>query len=60
MIITIQDLRKAKMCNKGVRQFAKLHGLDWNNFIKNGIDEKEVAHIENAMAQRVIEAANGK
>ncbi len=59
MIVTMRDVRKAKMCSVGARAFFIRHGLDWGDFLKNGIDAKIVMATGDAMAQRVVEVANG-
>lgn len=57
MILTINHVKQAKMCTKGARLFFKKYNLDWADFIKNGIDEKELGHIDDAMKDKVIGVA---
>jgi len=42
MKIYMSDLRKAKMCAKGARSFAGRNGIDWTDFLKNGIDISKI------------------
>ena len=60
MIITMRDIRAAKMCSLGARAFFIRHGLDWSAFLKNGIDSDKVLATGDAMAIRVVEVASGK
>lgn len=57
----MSDVRKAKMCASGTRDFFKTHGLDFQDFLKNGIDAAILESLNDAMALQVIEAAkNGR
>ena len=60
MIITMRDMRAAKMCSRGVRQFFKRHGFDWSDFLKNGIEAEKLLATGDAQAARVVEVARGK
>ena len=57
MKIYITDVRKAKMCGRGARQFFARHKLDWMDFVKNGIDERTLLKTEDAMAKQCIDVA---
>lgn len=57
LIITMRDIRAAKMCSRGARTFFKRHGLDWTDFLKNGIPAWKLAATGDAMALQVVEAA---
>ena len=57
MIITMRHIRKAKMCSKGGRAFAKKHNVDWEDFLKNGVDSKDFEDMDDAMVQKVLEIA---
>jgi len=60
MIITMRDIRRAKMCSVGARAFFIRHGLDWQSFLKQGIDSDKVLATGDAMAKRVVEVASGQ
>ena len=49
-------------CSRGMREFAKQQGLDWEDFLANGIDSAILGRIDDEMVRRVIEGAerNGK
>lgn len=47
-----------KMCIPGAKTFFKRHGLDWDDFIRNGIDEEILAEINDGMANEVIRKAH--
>jgi hypothetical protein len=38
VIVTMRDVRATKGCARGARAFAQRHGLDWTDFLENGVD----------------------
>ena len=49
------------MCSKGTRKFFAEHELDFQDFLKNGIDEHLLLNTNDAMAKRLVEVAkNGR
>lgn len=56
-MLTHADMRACKYCNRGAREFADRHGINWQSFLQQGVDTKELAHIDDAMLARVIEYA---
>jgi len=59
MIITVSDLRRSQVCPKARVWFAK-HGLDWRDFVRNGIDADKLTATGDAIALRVVEEARGR
>ena len=57
MRITMRDIRAAKMCSRGARQFFDRHGLDWGDFVRNGVLIEIIENIDDAMAQQVVGVA---
>ena len=60
MIVTMRDIRAAKMCSSGTRAFFKRHGLDWHSFLKEGIQAELLESTGDAMAIRLVEVARGQ
>lgn len=60
MIVTMRDIRAAKMCSRGARKFFERHGLDWSAFVKQGIPAEKLAATGDAMALQVVEVARGR
>ena len=60
MIITMRDIRKAKMCSRGARAFFERHDLDWDAFLKTGVDAQKLLATGDAMAAKVVEVASGR
>ena len=57
----MSDIRKANMCSKGTRAFFLARGWDFQEFLKNGLDEEFFIKTGDAMALQVVEVArNGK
>lgn len=59
-VIRMPDVRRAFMCSRGAREFFDRHGLDWQDFLKNGILASKVLATGDYMAQRVVEVARGQ
>ena len=53
----MRDVRAAKMCSRGARNFLTRHGIDWSEFIKHGIDAAVIEATGDAMAKKVVEVA---
>lgn len=60
MKIYMSDIRNAKMCARGTRAFFMLHGLDFQDFLKNGIDVEIILRTQDAMAIQVVELKYGR
>lgn len=60
LTIRMRDIRAAKMCSSGARQFFERHNLDWSGFLKNGIEAEKLLATGDAMARRVVEVAHGR
>jgi hypothetical protein len=52
--IRMAHIRGAQMCSSGVRDWAKLHNIDFNDFLKNGIDVEVVRNTGDALALQVV------
>ena len=59
--IRMEHIRAAKMCSSGTRDFFKRYNLDWQDFLKNGIDAEEFRKTKNELAMQVVRIAeNGR
>lgn len=58
--IYMKHIRMAKMCSKGTRAFFQKHGIDWIEFLKNGVPASVLVETKDAMALRVVEVACGR
>ena len=59
--VTMRHIREARMCSKGTRAFFEAHGLDWNEFLREGIDATKLEATGDAMAIKVVGVAkNGR
>lgn len=61
-VVTISDFRSCLYCVKGVRYGFERYGLDFNDFLENGISGKTLLTVSNgdAMVTEVVEAAYGR
>lgn len=53
--ITISDVRRAGHCVSGARDWFERHGLDFRDFVKNGISEDDFLASGDALAAAVVE-----
>lgn len=42
IIVTVADVRRSKKCMSGAREFAALHGYDYNRFLAEGIPASQI------------------
>lgn len=54
MKITVNDLKKNGYCHPGCRVFCKRYGIDWMDFLKNGIDSEILLATDNALAVNLV------
>lgn len=56
--VYVRHLRLAGFCLvPGGRDWFNLHGLDWRDFVKNGIPVSKVERIDDLLCKRVCEIA---
>ncbi|MEW6415790.1 MAG: hypothetical protein AB1482_11105 [Pseudomonadota bacterium] len=66
VIVTVNDVRAAKLCTQGAREWFSRHGLDWAGFLAAGLPDAAILATGDAMAERAViaahirEAAHGK
>tara|TARA_B100000519_G_scaffold170166_1_gene155725 strand:- start:3589 stop:3759 length:171 start_codon:yes stop_codon:yes gene_type:complete len=56
----MRDIRAAKQCSRGARAFFERHGLDWQDFLENGVPAEKLLATGDAMAERTVEVARGR
>lgn len=61
IIIKLEHARQLGYCSKGMRRLCEKYGLDYLDFIKNGISAEKLLSITNNdwMVQQVVEVARG-
>jgi hypothetical protein len=60
IIVTVQDLRAARLCFQGSRPWLARHGLSWQEFLANGIQAETLEATGDALARRVIAQARAR
>lgn len=60
IIVTVQDLRAARLCFQGSRPWLTRHGLSWQEFLANGIEAEVLQATGDALAIRVIAQARAR
>lgn len=60
MIIRVEHGWQMGYCSSGMREFATRYNLDWESFLLNGIEETELAKIDDHMVTKMIEVAHGQ
>lgn len=56
----MRHVRAAKFCSAGARTWWKHHGLDWSDFLDNGIEPETLLQTGDALAARVVEIARNE
>lgn len=59
--LTMAHFRHLKYCSRGVREFFSKYGLDYSDFLRNGISAEKLLRVSNndAMVAKAVEVANG-
>lgn len=63
MKIYMRDVRSCFLCSAGTREFFNKHGLDFSDFLKNGITEEQLIKTNDLQAKKVVDyvrKANGQ
>lgn len=60
VIVTIKDIRQLKYCSRGARKFFAKNGLDWSDFLANGVPAELLEETGDAMAIKLCEVARGR
>jgi len=55
LTITMNDVSKAGHCAKGARAWFRRHGLDFRDFLKNGISAQDFIDKGDALSAQVVE-----
>lgn len=55
--VTMNDVRNAKLCSVGARQWFKMNNLDWSSFLKVGIPEEKLLETGDGLALKAVEVA---
>jgi hypothetical protein len=56
-VVTINHVRAAGLCVHGTRTWFARHGLDFRDFLANGMPASALLATGDAMVQRVVEIA---
>lgn len=56
-ILRIDDITAINLCHHGARKVAINLGIDWWDFLQNGIDIDRIKHIDDVNVQNAIKMA---
>lgn len=54
MIVTVSDIRATGHCVLGIRAWFDSHDLDFNHFMRHGIDAETLLATNDGLAHRVV------
>lgn len=54
MIVRIGDVRAAGYCVQGARRWAESHGIDFKDFLRDGIDAEVLRQSGDGLALRLL------
>ena len=62
IVVRIEHCRKLLYCSRGIRDLFARYGLDYSDFLANGIDAQTLLEASNydAMVEAVVEVARGE
>lgn len=67
VIVTMRDIRAIEGCSRGARYFCRTHGINWTDFLANGVPAETLEATGDAKALRLTayarqraEAENGR
>lgn len=55
-VITLKDVRVAKLCSAGAREWFRHHKLDWMDFLKNGIPASKLLATNDELGKKLVES----
>jgi hypothetical protein len=58
--VTLADLRASRLCFAGARPWFRRHGLDWQAFLREGLDAETLRATGDPFALRVIAVAEAR
>lgn len=58
--ITVTDVRRLGICAAGQKRWWNQHGLDFTDFLKNGILAQDLLAAGDAWAEKVVAAKLGR
>ncbi len=56
-IVKVKHVRAASLCTGGARRWFTSRGLDWNEFLTNGLPASVIGQFDDPIAARAIEEA---
>jgi arsenate reductase-like glutaredoxin family protein len=56
-IVRVKHIRQAGYCASGARAWFQRHGIDYPDFLKNGIDAERILAIGDHLGSVVVECA---
>lgn len=60
IIITSRELKRCGICVPGQQDWFEKHGMDFRDFVKNGIPASELLKTEDGMAIRAVNVARSR
>lgn len=60
IMVTMRDIRAARMCSSGARRWFAENGIDWTEFLKRGVPVERLEATGDALGLKVAEVARGR
>ena len=60
MTVYMRHIRAAGLCSRGARDWFSAHDLSWTDFLSSGISVERLRECKDALADRVIKAAEAE
>lgn len=59
-IVTIQDARALGYCRRGSYVFSQRYGIDWTDFVRNGVRASVLRQIDDDMVKSLLQQAKSR
>lgn len=56
-IVKLEDFKEHKFCNAGLRKGCERYGLDWWEFLQNGLPAEQLREIDDDLIKMAIKSA---
>lgn len=60
IVVTMAHVRAANLCSRGARQWFSKYGLDWSQFVREGLPASTLEATGDALAKKVCDIARNE
>lgn len=53
-VVFLNDFRQMRFCSKGLRRYAAHLGVDWSDFLRDGIPIERLEQMDDVYVQEIV------